>query len=89
MNSIIAGMACIVLLVTAGAAFAPEATRADLGDLAGLTYRVEEGGRMIDTEGNVRGWMIGEEVYDAGWNLKYRLNKCEAGEVCSLKWDDK
>ncbi len=84
MNSIIAGIACIALLITAGAAYAPEATQADRGDLAGLFYRVEADGRMIDTEGNVKGWMIGEEVYDAGWNLKYRLNQCRG----SRTWDD-
>lgn len=75
MNRIIAGTACLVLLVTAGAAYAPETGRADRGDLAGLTYRVEEDGRMVDIDGSQKGWMVGDEVYDNGWNLKYRLQK--------------
>ena len=81
MKSIVAGVACLVLFAAAGAAYAPETAPADRGDLAGLTYRVEDDGRMVDGYGNPKGWMIGDEVYDSGWNLKYRLEKRKVREI--------
>jgi len=81
MKSITTGMVCLVLLVTAGAAYAPESGPADRGDVAGLTYRVEDDGRMLDLNGNPKGWMIGDEVYDNGWNLKYRLERRRARDA--------
>jgi hypothetical protein len=84
MNLITAGIACLIVLFTAGAAFAPEAGLADRGDLGGLVYRVEGDGRLVDENGNPKGWMIGNEVYDNGWNLKYRLERRKLHDISGV-----
>ena len=74
MNRIIAGIGFLIFFLTATAAFAPETGPADRGDIERLAYRVKEDGRIIDGSGNPRAWMVGNEVYDNSWRLKYRLD---------------
>jgi hypothetical protein len=73
MNRIITGIAFLTFLFTATAAYAPETGPADRADFEELAYRVLEDGSIIDGSGNPKGWMVGNEVYDKGWRLKYRL----------------
>jgi hypothetical protein len=68
--SVVIGLA---LMAGVTAAYAPETEPADRGEIHEVAYRVEETGRIIDKDGTPKGWMIGNEVYDNAWNLKYRL----------------
>jgi hypothetical protein len=34
-------------------------------------YRIAENGSILDKDGDVRGWICGNTVYDAQWNVRY------------------
>lgn len=37
-------------------------------------YQIDDSGRIIDNNGRLRGWIRGNEVYNPGMELKYRLS---------------
>jgi hypothetical protein len=37
-------------------------------------YRIDNNGRIIDSDGRLRGWIRGGEVYSPGLEIKYRLS---------------
>jgi len=37
-------------------------------------YQIDDGGRIIDSTGRLRGWIKGNEVYSPALQLKYRLS---------------
>lgn len=37
-------------------------------------YQIDDSGRIIDSSGRLRGWIRGNEVYNPGLELKYRLS---------------
>jgi hypothetical protein len=37
-------------------------------------YRIADDGRIMDSDGRVRGWIKGDEVYSPALQLKYRLS---------------
>jgi hypothetical protein len=44
-------------------------------DLFGFTpYRIAEDGSVADAEGAVRGWIREDRIYDAQWNVMYRVD---------------
>jgi hypothetical protein len=73
MNFLTAGVMGLTLMLGATAAYAPEAAPQDHGRIHDVAYCVEESGRIVDRAGAPKGWMIGNEVYDNAWNLKYRM----------------
>ncbi|MCX5811703.1 MAG: hypothetical protein NT178_04060 [Proteobacteria bacterium] len=48
---------------------APEITSRDI--LGFDAYWVAEDGSILDKDGAIRGWICGNTVYDAQWNIKY------------------
>jgi len=51
---------------------APEITERDMFGFD--TYRVAEGGAILDADGVVRGWITKNAVYDAYWNIRYHIH---------------
>jgi len=39
-----------------------------------LCYRIADDGRIMDSNGRLRGWIKGDEVYSPALQLKYRLS---------------
>ena len=37
-------------------------------------YRIDDSGRILDSDGRLRGWIKGDEVYSPALQLKYRLS---------------
>jgi hypothetical protein len=37
-------------------------------------YRIDDDGRIIDSNGRLRGWIKGDEIYGPALQLKYRLS---------------
>jgi len=37
-------------------------------------YQIDIGGRIIDSDGRLRGWIRDSEVYSPGLEIKYRLS---------------
>jgi hypothetical protein len=73
MNFLASAVAGLVLMAGVTAAYAPETGPADRGEAHEVAYQVEETGRLVDKDGTPKGWMIGNDVYDNAWNLKYRM----------------
>jgi hypothetical protein len=73
MNFVIAGIMGLILVLGSTTVYAPEAGHPDCGDVHDMAYHIEENGRMVDNGGIQKGWMIGNEVYDNAWTLKYRM----------------
>jgi hypothetical protein len=48
---------------------APEITARDI--LGFDAYRVAENGSIQDKNGAIKGWICGNAVYDAGWNVRH------------------
>ncbi|OQB76606.1 MAG: hypothetical protein BWX92_01669 [Deltaproteobacteria bacterium ADurb.Bin135] len=48
---------------------APEITERDI--FGYVAYRVAEGGTILDGDGAVRGWILGDTVYDPSWDVRY------------------
>ncbi|MBP7508256.1 MAG: hypothetical protein KA807_10565 [Prolixibacteraceae bacterium] len=48
---------------------APEITQRDI--LGYDPYRVAESGAILDTDGAIRGWVLGSTVYDPSWDKRY------------------
>jgi hypothetical protein len=59
----------LFILISATDLQAPEITVRDI--LGFDAYRVAEDGSILDKEGDVKGWVCGNTVYDAQWNVKY------------------
>jgi len=39
-----------------------------------LCYQIDDDGRIVDSDGRMRGWIKGNEVYGPDLELKYRLS---------------
>ncbi len=37
-------------------------------------YQIDDSGRILDSDGRMRGWIKGDEVYGPDLQLKYRLS---------------
>jgi hypothetical protein len=37
-------------------------------------YQIDDSGRILDSNGRLRGWIKGDEVYSPALQLKYRLS---------------
>ena len=48
---------------------APEITQRDI--LGYDPYRVAESGAILDTDGAIRGWVLGSTVYEPSWDVRY------------------
>jgi hypothetical protein len=60
---------------------APEITGRDIFGFD--PYRIAADGAIVDSDGAVRGWIRGNAIYDAQWNVRYRINEnrlCKVGE---------
>ena len=73
MNFFTTGVIGLVLVMGSTAAYAPETGPLDRGQIHDMEYSIEATGRIVDRDGTPKGWMIGDEVYDNAWNLKYRM----------------
>ncbi len=58
---------CLLLFISE--LHAPELTERDI--FGYNTYRVAEGGAILDEDGVVRGWVLGSTVYDPSWDKMY------------------
>jgi len=67
----------LLLLVWVSESQAPEITEYDR--CCYYTYRVQEDGSLCDRDGIIRGWIHGNTVYDADWNIQYRIHGDQAG----------
>jgi hypothetical protein len=63
---------CIVfILLCLGSATELQAPEITARDIFGFDpYRVAEDGSIQDKDGDVRGWVCGNTVYDAQWNVR-------------------
>ena len=48
-----------------------------------LCYQIDDAGRIIDSDGRVRGWMRGSEVYGPDLELRYRF---DGRNLVELPW---
>ena len=64
----------IILLIGAAAqvAYAPPLQALNPDDIP--CYRIDDSGRILDSNGRLRGWIKGDEVYSPALQLKYRLS---------------
>jgi hypothetical protein len=85
MNFFIAGITGLVLVLGTTAAYAPETGPLDRGRIYDVAYCIEENGRIVDNSGASKGWMVGDEVYDNAWNLKYRMEGKSLREVSAIE----
>jgi len=49
---------------------APEITEADMH---GYYYHVRQDGSICDSNGVIRGWVLGNRIYDNQWGLMYEM----------------
>lgn len=67
------GVAIILLIVAAvQIADAPSLEAVNHGTVQ--RYQIDDNGRIIDSNGRLCGWIKGNEVYNSGLELKYRLS---------------
>jgi hypothetical protein len=59
----------LFVLVSATDLQAPEITARDIFGFD--AYRVADDGSIQDKDGVVKGWVCGNTVYDARWNVRY------------------
>jgi len=62
-------LAAVILFMLIPDSYAPEITEHDI--MGYDTYRVAEGGAILDADGVLKGWVLGSTVYDTGWDVKY------------------
>jgi hypothetical protein len=72
----------LLLLVWAPDPQAPEITGRDVFGFA--PYRIAADGAIVDSDRAVRGWIRDKTVYDAQWNVRYRIN---ANRLCKVNED--
>jgi hypothetical protein len=63
---------CIVLGAVAGELQAPEVTGTDM---YGYHYQFREDGSICDPHGVIRGWVLGNRIYDTWWNSIYEMKE--------------
>ena len=62
----------IFLFAAAQVADAPPLEALNPDDIS--CYRIDDSGRILDSNGRLRGWIKGDEVYSPALQLKYRLS---------------
>ena len=73
-------MGCLIfMLVHTSDLKAPEITERDLYGYE--PFHVAESGAIVDTDGVIHGWVSSDGVYDAHWNVRYRVHKGRARVV--------
>jgi hypothetical protein len=65
-------MAMVLVCAAAQIADAPPLEALNPDDLS--CYRIDDDGRIIDSNGRLRGWIKGDEIYGPALQLKYRLS---------------
>ncbi|HPL42201.1 MAG TPA: hypothetical protein PLA81_11520 [Syntrophorhabdaceae bacterium] len=66
-------LAAAIMFMLIPDSYAPEITERDI--MGYDTYRVAEGGAILDADGVLKGWVLGSTVYDTGWDVKYVITK--------------
>ena len=65
-------MAMVLVGAAAQVADAPPLEELNPDDIP--CYRIADDGRIMDSDGRVRGWIKGDEVYSPALELRYRVS---------------
>jgi hypothetical protein len=64
----------IILLIGAAVQFADAPSLEAVNPETVQRYQIDDSGRILDSNGRLRGWIKGDEVYSPALELRYRVS---------------